>query len=174
MLSKFTQKANVCDEYWFYVSHFFSLEFSNAKLGAAGINLGLDPNLHKRDPGPTMKATWLKSSLYVEFLSGTTTSKDKFHWRKRKATIPLRNKLQQILAPSQLMEDFLKLLKLPVSLIFKPSFPFSFKNIFLLMLLFQFHIFQLYILSSSFYSPSLIHFSFTYLTFYLLDFSVLS
>ena len=38
----------------------------------------------------------------------------------------------------------------------------------------QIHIFQLYILSSSFYSPSLIHFSFTYLTFHLLDFSLLS
>lgn len=96
-----------------YITFFFSSNFSEAKLDAAGISLGPHPtvNLYKWVPGPTMKVTWWKSSLYVGFLRGSATSKDKFHCRKRKATIPLRNQLQQILAPSQLMEDFLMLFK---------------------------------------------------------------
>ena len=123
MLSKLTQKANVCDdywfcisqcdEYWFYISHFSFPRIFQRPNWMLWYQPGApsNVNLYKWVPGPTMKVTWWKSFLYVGFLRGSATSKDKFHCRKRKATIPLRNQLQQILAPSQLMEDFLMLFK---------------------------------------------------------------
>lgn len=62
-------------------------------------------------PSPYHESDLMKKFSVCRVPEGSATSKDKFHCRKRKATTPLRNQLQQILAPSQLMEDFLMLFK---------------------------------------------------------------
>lgn len=128
-------------------------------------------------PSPHHESDLMKKFSVCRVPEGSATSKDKFHCRKRKATTPLRNQLQQILASSQLMEDFLMLFKTACFSNIQALFSICLSKHFspnALFFFFQIHIFQLYILSSSFYSPSLIHFSFTYLTFHLLDFSLLS
>lgn len=67
------------------------------------------------EPRASIKDTSLKGFLDVRFRKESSASKNKLHWRKRNATgiyKDLRNVLQAIFAPSQLLEDFLKFLRL--------------------------------------------------------------